>query len=250
MPDIASTLGQLPLPVPPKDTVRSGKKNFSLSTQKFLPIAEIKEDTLMLKNGGMRAIVKVHAMNFNLKSEVEQQGIIAGYQSFVNTLLFPIQIVIRSTHLNIDPYISQLQKRAKDQPNELLKNQTIDYANFMEKLVNVADIMQKSYYIVIPMDGGTKQHRGLLTRFFEWLNVDDTKAKAMQRSRDFKMYSKLLRDRVTLIQSGLENVGITIERLTTQQIAELMYEIYNPDTSQKEKFMELDDLNLQKDVTI
>jgi hypothetical protein len=144
------------------DTVRSKKKSLVSSTQRYLPIAEIKEDTLVLKNGGLRAVLRVNSLNFNLKSEVEQQGIISGYQSFVNTLIFPIQILIRSTRLNIDPYIKGLQEKSLTQENPLLKDQTLDYADFMEKLVDIADIMQKSFYIIVPLDALTDTKRTLI----------------------------------------------------------------------------------------
>lgn len=227
-------------------TVRSKKKSFAVSTQRFLPIAEIKENTVVLKNGGLRAVLHVNSLNFNLKSEVEQQGIIAGYQSFVNTLIFPIQIVMRSTRLNIDPYIQSLKARAETQTSPLLKDQTNDYADFMEKLVDIADIMQKSFYVVVPVDAPSKVKRGLLQRFFEWMNVDDTRSKALQRSREFRGYNKILRDRITLIQSGLENVGISMRRLKTEELVQLYYTIYNPITSQKQKFKNLMELNPDK----
>ena len=233
-----------------KDTVRGKKKLFSASTQRYLPIAEIKDDTVVVKNGGMRAVLKVNALNFNLKSEVEQQGIITGAQSVINTLIFPIQIVIRSARLNIDPYISNIHEKAKSQPNELLHNQALDYADFMEKLVNVADIMQKTFYIVVPMDATAKAKRGLLSRFFDWLSVDDSRAKAIARNREFVAHGKLLRDRVTLIQSGLEGIGISMRRLKTEELVQLYYGIYNPETSQKEKFKNLAELNLDKGVVI
>lgn len=228
------------------DTVRGKKKSFSVSTQRYLPIAEIKEDTVVLKNGGLRAVLRVNSLNFNLKSEIEQQGIIAGYQSFVNTLIFPIQIIVRSTRLNIDPYIQGLKKRADQQESPLLKEQTVDYADFMEKLVDIADIMQKSFYIVVPIDAPTKGKRGLIQRFLEWMNVDDTRSKALQRSREFHAYGKILRDRITLIQSGLENVGITMRRLKTEELVQLFYSIYNPITSQKQKFKSIEELSPDK----
>lgn len=227
-------------------TVRAKKKGFAVSTQRFLPIAEIKEDTVILKNGGQRAVLHVNSLNFNLKSEVEQQGIIAGYQSFVNTLIFPIQIVMRSTRLNIDPYIQSLKARAETQTSPLLKEQTNDYADFMEKLVDIADIMQKSFYVVVPIDAPSKVKRGLIQRFLEWMNVDDTRSKALQRSREFRGYNKILRDRITLIQSGLENVGISMRRLKTEELVQLYYTIYNPITSQKQKFKNLMELNPDK----
>jgi hypothetical protein len=191
-------------------------------------------------------VLKVNSINFNLKSEVEQQGIIAGYQSFMNTLIFPIQVLIRSTKLNIDPYIQSIKDRADHQISPLLKEQTLDYADFMEKLVDIADIMQKNYYIVVPVDAPAKVKRGLLQRFLEWMNVDDTRGKALQRSHDFKAYGRILRDRVTLVQSGMENVGLTIRRLKTDELVQLFYSIYNPLTSQKQKFKAAADLSPDK----
>ena len=204
-----------------KDTVRSKKKSSALSTQRYLPIAEIKEDTVLLKNGGLRAVLKVNSLNFNLKSELEQQGIIAGYQGFMNTLIFPIQILIRSTRLNIDPYLKSLKDKIKNQTNPLVKEQTADYINFMEKLVDIADIMQKNFYIIVPVDAPTKVKRGTIMRFLDWLNIDDTRSKALARNRDFHAYSKILKDRITLIQSGLENVGITMHRMQTDELVQL-----------------------------
>lgn len=228
------------------DTVRKKKKGFAVSTQRYLPIAEIKEDTVVLKNGGIRAVLKVNALNFNLKSEVEQQGIIAGYQAFVNTIIFPIQILVRSTRLNIDPYIQNLRKKAESQQSPLLKEQTLDYADFMEKLVDIADIMQKGFYVIVPVDAPTKGKRGLMQRFMEWMNVDDSRGKALQRSREFHSYAKILRDRITLVQSGLENVGITMRRLKTEELVQLFYGIYNPATSQKQKFQNIEELKPDK----
>ncbi|MBI3619409.1 hypothetical protein HY213_05250, partial [Candidatus Peregrinibacteria bacterium] len=111
-----------------KSTVRQRKKTALTSTQRFLPIAEIRNDSALLKNGGIRAILQVEALNFNLKSETEQQGIIAGYESFVNTINFPLQVVISSTKMNIDPYLDQLRTIAEKQENALLKEQTVAYA--------------------------------------------------------------------------------------------------------------------------
>ncbi|MBP9773784.1 MAG: hypothetical protein KBD00_04095 [Candidatus Peribacteraceae bacterium] len=244
------TVDEKPKGPPTKNTVNARKTSFMSSTQRFLPIAEIREDSLILKNGGIRAVLKVHALNFSLKSEVEQQGIISGYQSFVNTLTFPIQILIRSSRLNIDPYLKKLEEKSVAHTNPLLKSQAVDYAGFMEKLVNVAEIMQKSYYIIVPVDANVATKRGLLTRFIDWMSVDDTKAKALQRNRDFKNSGKVLRDRVTLIQSGLEGIGITMERLKTPELVQLFYQVYNPETSQKEKFSTLQDLNLEKSMLI
>ena len=215
-------------------TVRSRKKSALTSTQRFLPIAEIRSDTVLLKNGGLRAVLQVEALNFNLKSETEQQGIVAGYEGLVNTLSFPLQIVIRSSKMNIDPYLELLRALAAKQGNELLKNQTLSYADFVERLIDVADIMQKRFYVVVPFDQSIRR-KGLFEQFFSWISPDDSTAKAALRARDFSSGSRGLKDRVNVVQAGLENIGLMSKRLTTHELIELYYKIYNPKTSQEQK---------------
>jgi len=230
-----------------KSTVRNRKKNALTSTQRFLPIAEIRNDTVILKNGGFRAVLKVEALNFSLKSETEQQGIISGYESFVNTLSFPIQIVIRSSKINIDPYLSQLRDIGEKQQNQLLREQTFAYAEFMEKLVDVAEIMQKKFYVVVPLDGSVRK-KTMLEQFFGFINPDDSIAKASQRQKDFSGHSQQLKDRVNLIQTGLENIGLQSARLNTQELIEMYYGIFNPSTSQEQKLKDPELMNIEKDV--
>lgn len=221
-------------PIAPKDTVRNRKKSALTSTQRFIPIAEIRNDTILLKNGGLRAVLQVDALNFNLKSETEQQGIIAGYEGLVNTLNFPLQILVRSSRMNIDPYLEQLRSIGQSQKNDLLKRETFAYAEFVERLVDVADIMQKRFFVIVPLDQSVRR-RGMLEQFFGWLSPDDSTTKAAQRARDFAAGAKSLKDRVNLVQSGLENVGLTSKRLATHDLIELYYKIYNPKTSQEQK---------------
>ncbi len=221
-------------PDTPKSTVRQRKKTTLTSTQRFLPIAEIRNDTVLLKNGGIRAVLQVEALNFNLKSETEQQGIISGYEGLVNTLGFPLQIVVRSAKMNIDPYLTHLRDLAGKQDNALLKEQTNSYAEFIEKLIDVADIMQKRFLVVVPLDMSARK-KTLLEQFFSWISPDDSHAKAAERYRTLASGSKLLKDRVNLVQSGLENIGLQSHRLNTQELIELYYQIYNPKTSQEQK---------------
>lgn len=221
-----------------KSTVRTGKKDVHASTQRFMPIAEIRNDTVLLKNGGLRALLQVEPLNFNLKSETEQQGIIAGYEGFVNTLTFPIQVVLRSTKVNIDPYMEQVRTQAEKQGNPLLKAQTESYAAFIEKIIDVADIMQKRFYVVVPLDdvaGQAAKRPGLFNQFLSWVSVDDGGSKANARYRNFPEKSMQLKDRVQQVQAGLHNVGLNSQRLTTQDLIELYYQIYNPKTSQEQK---------------
>jgi len=218
----------------PKSTVRNRKTSPLMSTQRFLPIAEIRNDAIVLKNGGIRAVLKVEALNFNLKSETEQQGIIAGYGGFVNTLTFPLQIVIRSTRTNIDEYLAQMRGYAERQTNTLLKYQTNGYVNFMQQLVEVADIMQKTFYVVIPVDSSERK-KSFFEKFFDWIHPDDTLAKAGQRGKEFSGLSRQLSERVEAVNTGLANVGLHSERLDTRGLLEMLYQVYNPKTSQLQK---------------
>lgn len=227
-----------------KDTVRKRKRSKKSATQRYLPISEIRNDTVILKQGGLRAVLQVEALNFNLKSETEQMGIIAGYQSFVNSLTFPIQISIRSSKLNIDPYINQLKAMAAKQENPLLKSQINTYSDFVDRIVDLADIMQKRFYVVIPYDSA-EEKRSVFSQFMSWMGIDDTSGKATSRYRQFNEKNAKMRDRINLVQTGLQNIGLSSKRLTTKQLIELYYQIYNPKTSQEQKLTGLTELNTE-----
>ena len=231
---------------PAKNTVRIRQGSRNQATQRYLAIAEIHNDTVVLKNGGMRAILQVEALNFNLKSETEQQGIIAGYGNFVNTLTFPIQIFIRSARTNIDDYLAQLQAISDTHTNELLKQQTLSYVGFMQRLLEVADIMQKRFYVVIPVDRNIRK-KTLIEQFFDWINPDDTAAKSAYRSREFARGLKDLNERVDLVEAGLNAIGLRSKRMGTRDLLDLYYQIYNPKTSQHQKIpQDLEQLKLEK----
>ena len=217
-----------------KDTTRSRKRNSRASTQRFVPISEIRNDTVLLKKGGLRAVLEVEALNFNLKSETEQQGIIAGYEAFINTLAFPLQIVVRSTKVNIDPYITSIREKANRQENELLREQTESYADFVEKIVEVADIMQKRFLVVVPLDD-VEEKKSPLSQFFSWIGIDDSASKIQYRRKYFNEKSIRLKDRVNLVEAGLRNIGLLTKRLSTMELIELYYQMYNPKTSQEQK---------------
>lgn len=233
-------------PVSPGTTVRVRKQDPKASTQRFLPIAEIRNDTVMLKNGGLRAVLQVEAVNFNLKSETEQQGIIAGYGAFLNTVTFPLQIVIRSMRTNIDGYIATLQTLEEKQQNALLKSQTESYIAFIQRLLDMADIMQKRFYVVVPFDHVATK-KTMFSQFLDWISPDDSSGKANERIHGFASASKSLTERVELVAAGLNNVGLHSNRLNTRELLSLYYEIYNPKTSQHQKIpADLDKLNLEK----
>src|SRR3990167_8041994 len=124
----------------------------TVSTQAFLDIAEIKENIVIMKDGSFRAIVVVSSTNFSLKSVEEQNALIAAYQNFLNSLEFPVQIVMQSRKLDIHAYLDKLRSTMQQQTNELLRLQTQEYIEYISKLIEFASIMNKTFYVIIPLD--------------------------------------------------------------------------------------------------
>lgn len=226
----------------PKSTVidSKGKKNPAIGTQIFLPFSEMHDDTVILKNGGIRAILRTTSLNFNLKSEEEQNALTFGYQSFLNSLEFPIQIVVRSRKMDIDKYVEGLQEKQKLQTNPLLQKQTNEYIDFIGKLVEYADIMEKDFLVIIPFDPPRAQSGGILDTLFSIKFMDLFRGKDMygqvkQQREEFENLKKGLSQRVNTIQAGLENLGLKVNQLTTQELVELFYATYNPVIGRNEK---------------
>lgn len=212
------------------------KKNSNLaSTQVHLPMAEIRDNVIILKNGGLRTIFKTSSINFNLKSEAEQNAIILSYQHFLNTLEFPIQIVVRSRKLEIDHYIENLKNLAEKQKNPLLQRQTYEYTEYIQKLIEYANIMEKEFFVIVPYDPYRKEKVTLIQKFWQWLHPKETLNDIKKRHSEFENLKKGLNQRVNIVQSGLENCGLKVEELHTPKIIELFYKIYNPETSRQEK---------------
>lgn len=232
-----------------KDTVREGKtkKSPAQSTQIHMRISEIRENTVILKNGGIRAILRVSSVNFHLKSEQEQNALIYGYQSFLNTLEFPVQIVIQSRKLDLDKYLDQLKGIAQKQTNPLLQKQTYEYIDFMNRLIEYADIMDKQFLVVVPYNPSRAEDPGLIATLMAHLKGKDTYAEIKSRHAEFEQLKKGLSQRINIIQNGLENMGLKVEQLGTQELIELFYEIYNPLTARNQKIEKLDEMAIDKD---
>ncbi|MFT7184053.1 MAG: hypothetical protein ACI9QC_000379 [Oceanicoccus sp.] len=230
-----------------KDSVKAGKRNKATSTQTYLKIAEIRDDCAILKNGGIRAVLKTSSINLNLKSEEEQNAVIYSYQNFLNTLEFPIQIIVRSKKLDLDNYIEKLKKIGVKQSNPLLQKQTFEYIEYISRLVEYADIMDKTFYVVIPQDAYGQEKRGFIKSIMEGLFPNDSLAKIKQRHKQFEGLEKKLQSRVNITESGLANCGLRVNRLTTKELIEFYYETYNPQTSMEQKFTPEDELAIEMD---
>lgn len=230
----------------PKDSVRQKKTSPSLSTQLFLDIAEIKDNVVVLKNGGLRAILQTTSINFNLKSEEEQNAIIYGYQNFLNSLEFPIQIVIQSRKLDVDKYIETVREIGEKHTNVLLKEQTNEYCDYILKLVEYADIMEKKFYVVVPYDPYRAREQSAFAKFMSHISATDSVEAIRRRHREFDELNKGLNERVNAVMAGLENCNLRVAQLTTPQLIELFYQLYNPITSRNEKIEDLNKMDVQE----
>jgi hypothetical protein len=222
----------------------------TLSTQTYLRIAEIRDNTLVLKNGGLRTVLSVTSINFNLKSEDEQNAIIMSYQGFLNTLEDPIQIVIRSKKLDIDHYLDTLREKGGKQTNILLKKQTLEYADYIQKLVEYADIMEKEFYVIISEDPYRSQNVNFVGKFLSYINAKDSFYMIKQRRKEFGELKKKLIQKVNSVKIGLENCGLKAEELTTKDLIKLFYESYNPSVSRLQKGDIFEDTDLKKESDI
>ena len=212
------------------------------TTQKSLTIAEIRNDSVVMRDGTLRAVLMVSSINFALKNEDEQQAIVAAYVSFLNGLDHPLQIVIQSRQLNIKPYLEKLAKKEREQPNELLRVQIADYRSFVSELVNMGKIMSKQFYVVVPYDPLTNKKRGFWSRASEIVNPAITvrlkDERFLKRKRDLDM-------RVRQIESGLTGMGLEVVRLDTQSLIELYYSTFNPDIALYEPLAGAEEFNLE-----
>ncbi len=219
------------------------KNKISVSTQEHLNIAEIKDNTVVMKDGTLRAVLLVSSINFALKSEDEQNAIINSYISFLNNIDFTTQIVIQSRELDIDNYIQYLKEKEKSQTNKLLKVQTADYIEYIKELTSLGKIMNKRFYIVVPYNPLSDKHKG----FFSLISESLRPATIIKlKEKTFRRYQDMLERRLGAVISGLQSMGLAIARLDTQSLIELYYKTYNPETSPNQNLVDVNKLRVDQ----
>ncbi len=197
-------------------------------SQEFVPIQEVREGVLILKDGSMRAIVLASSINFALKSIEEQEAVIYQFQNFLNSLDFSLQIYIQSRKLDIRPYIALLDDRLKAQTSDLMRMQITEYMNFVKGLTEISSIMTKSFFVVIPYAGGLKA--GGLKGMF---SKKDEAAQEKSKDDAFEEVKSQIEQRVSVVEQGLSRCGVKVARLGSEEIVELFYRIFNPGDAEK-----------------
>ena len=217
-------------------------KKVGLSSQKYLEISEIRDDVVIMKNGSLRAILMVSSINFALKSIEEQDAIIYHYQGFLNSLDFSVQIVINSRQLNLDNYLQTLKDQEKKQVNELLRMQTSSYIEYIQGLVKMANIVSKTFYIVVPFAVSESKGGGVMSK----VGAIASPSKIISGRETFEKYRGQLLQRIDHVIENLGGAGLRMTMLTTQELIELYYNLYNPELSEKQKLADVNELDLAK----
>lgn len=216
--------------------------NTKASTVKYLDIWEIRDNVVVLRNGTLRGVLLVSSVNFALKSEDEQSAVIQGYTQFLNSLNFTLQIVVQSRTLDIDDYLNRLREQVKAQTNELLRMQTLDYVQYVKELVDLADIMSKRFYVVIPFDPGATKGQG----FFSKLKAVFSPTSVIKlKQQKFEEFRGELQKRIDYVSDGLSSVGLKSVQLDTQGLIELYYNTYNPKVADNQKLQDVEKIQLE-----
>lgn len=204
--------------------------NIGTPAQDFVPIQEIRDGVVILKDGSMRLVLLVSSLNLALKSAEEQVAILGQFQNFLNSLDFHIQIFVESRKLDIKPYLRTLEEQAVKQTNDLLKVQTREYIEFVKKFTETVDIMTKNFFVVVPYAPpllGNLPGKGLLAKILP----QKPGRVAVTKQTDFEEHRTQLEQRAAVVSQGFSGLGLRVAQLGTEELVELYFKIFNPGDS-------------------
>ena len=229
---------------PSGPAVRTSNPN---STQNTLQIAEIRDGIVIMNDGTFRAVIMLKSINFDLMSPQEQEAVEYAYQGFLNSLYFDVQIFLRSQRVDLQPYIAKLDKIRTEHDNMLLALLMDDYVTYIDQLSMQTNIMDKKFYVVIPFSPNALDPKKLLARDKGFVSglVDMFKKKedhVVINEIDLENAKTELRNRVQAVLGGLQQCGVQGLPLDTQELIELYYDTYNPDTATRQQLKSFNDL--------
>lgn len=203
------------------------------TTQNFVPVREIRDGVIILKDGSLRAVLMISSLNFALKSADEQTSILYQFQNFLNSLDFSVQIFIQSRDLDIRPYITLLEERLKEQTGDLMRIQVREYIDFVQNFTENTNIMSKSFFVIVPYTPSIlSQKEGVLGK------IIPSKKDSREKTESFEENRAQLEQRVEVVEQGLSRTGVRMVQLGTEEIIELLYKIFNPGELQKPAALE------------
>lgn len=203
-------------------------------TQALVDIKEIRDGVVHLKRGGMRRILIVSGVNFDLKSEAEQGLILGSFQNFLNTLDFSVQLFIHSRKVNVDAYLASMRARMEEETSELLKIQIGEYVEFIRTFVEENAIISKTFFIVVPYESVIPSGKiGGLASLFKKSSPAAREGSSQEQNAQ-EMLSQLER-RVNQVIDGVSQIGLRAVPLENEAVVELFYNLYNPELTEKKK---------------
>lgn len=208
-------------------------KSNSQAAQEFVPIKEVRDGIVVLKDGGLRMVLMASSLNFALKSGEEQQAIILQFQNFLNSLDFTVEFFIQSRRLDIRPYIASLEERLASTNNDLLKVQIKEYIGFIKNFTESVSIMTKTFFVVIPYTPAVaiaSSAGGLVSGL---LKRGPSKEKTEKDLLTFEENKTQLEQRVAVVETGLIRCGVKTFPLGTEELIELYYKLFNPGEMEK-----------------
>ncbi len=210
------------------------------STHQLVDVKEVKENVVVLKNGGLRAVLMVSSVNFALKSQEEQEAVIARFQDLINSLDYTVQIVVQSRQLDITEYLGFLNERMGVQTNELLKIQTAEYINFIQELVKLTNVMSKFFYVIVSLNPVVVLESGFLAKILPQGLRGRKGDKREKEGADlnFEAQKNTLWQRADQLTSLLSSMGLKAIPLEKEGLIELLYTAYNPGSQVKQKNLE------------
>ncbi len=212
------------------------------STQNTLLISEIQDGMVVMKDGSLRGVIMGSAINFDLMSAQEQESVEFAYQGFLNSLHFPIQIIIKSERIDINGYLEKLQGLRAEQPNELLGTLMDDYITNIKSLIEEVNIMDKRFYVVVPYFPPLIEQKkisvieGLKSAFTPTPNI-------VVSEEDFHKSKEEISARMSLVANGLSQLGVRAVSLGSQELVDLYYSWYNPDVAANQKLIDASQLS-------
>lgn len=243
-PGAAPIVNGTPQVLPPQQTAATNPN----STQNSLLISEVRDGIVIMNDGTFRAVIMCRAINFDLMSPQERESVEFAYQGFLNSLYFPVQIFVRSQKIDLRPYLEKLDKNRTQQDNMLLGLLMDDYISFLAEISQQTNIMDKKFYVVIQYPEADKDVRSALkqsTGFFTGIGELVSPKKQTQIVIDESSLEKAkteLRNRVQATMQGLMECGVQSVPLDTQELIELYYDAYNPDTATRQQMKNFSDL--------
>lgn len=197
------------------------------STEQLVPVADVREGIVILKNGSLRMVLEVSAINFELRSADEQVAILQVFQRFLNSTDFPLQIVVSSRELNIDNHLKTIDQIVESTENELLKIQASEYSRFIKELSSLSNIMSKKFYVVVPFYIFEKPEAAGLAQSLKSVFNPKVVPKELTEEQ-FNTYKNQLLQRAELVYSSLVGLGLTTRPLENDELKNLYYQLYNP----------------------